>query len=110
MKVIEEDLHRTYGELGHFRQGKPLYQPLKNVLIAYSMLRPDLGYVQGMSYVAGSILIHCDGNEQHSFTTFANLMNRSDLLFSFYSFDMERVNHTFHLFMTLMRERLPKLH
>ena len=58
LKVIEEDLHRTFGELGHFRQGNPLYQPLKNVLIAYSMLRPDLGYVQGMSYVAGSLLLH----------------------------------------------------
>jgi hypothetical protein len=45
LKVIDEDLHRTYGELGHFRQGKPLNQPLKNVLLAYSMLRPDLGYV-----------------------------------------------------------------
>jgi TBC1 domain family member 14 len=61
--VIEEDLHRTFGELGHFRVGNPLYQPLKNVLIAYSMLRPDLGYVQGMSYVAGSILLHCEGRE-----------------------------------------------
>ena len=45
LKVIEEDLHRTFGELGHFRQGNPLYQPLKNVLLAYSLLRPDLGYV-----------------------------------------------------------------
>ena len=25
LKVIEEDLHRTFGELGHFRKGKPLY-------------------------------------------------------------------------------------
>lgn len=54
LKVIEEDLHRTFGELGHFRYGNKLYQPLRNVLIAYSvsylpfinqMLRPDLGYV-----------------------------------------------------------------
>mmetsp|Transcript_18812 Transcript_18812/g.17957 ORF Transcript_18812/g.17957 Transcript_18812/m.17957 type:complete len:108 (+) Transcript_18812:606-929(+) len=45
LKVIEEDLHRTYGELGHFRYGNKLYQPLKNILIAYSVMRPDLGYV-----------------------------------------------------------------
>ena len=37
LKVIEEDLHRTFGELGHFRKGNPLYQPLKNILIAYSV-------------------------------------------------------------------------
>lgn len=37
LKVIEEDLHRTFGELGHFRYGNKLYQPLRNVLIAYSV-------------------------------------------------------------------------
>jgi hypothetical protein len=109
LKVIEEDLHRTFGELGHFRQGNPLYMPLKNVLLAYSMLRPDLGYVQGMSYVAGSILIHNEGKEQDAFACFSNLMNR-DLLFTFYSFDMEKVNITFHVFMHFMRDKLPKLH
>jgi len=30
-------LHRTFGELGHFRYGNKLYQPLRNVLIAYSV-------------------------------------------------------------------------
>ncbi|TNV73455.1 hypothetical protein FGO68_gene16015 [Halteria grandinella] len=111
LKVIEEDLHRTFGELGHFRQGNPLYQPLKNVLIAYSMLRPDLGYVQGMSYVAGCLLIFSteQGSEKEAFRSFANLMNR-ELLFTFYSFDMERVNVVFHVFMNLMRDRLPKLY
>ncbi len=73
------------------------------------MLRPDIGYVQGMSYVAGSILLHSEGNEQNAFRGFANLMNR-DHLFTFYSFDMEKVNIVFHVFMTLMKERLPKLH
>jgi TBC1 domain family member 14 len=66
--------------------------------MAYSMFRPDLGYVQGMSYVAGSILIHSEGREKEAFTSFANLMNR-DLLFTFYSFEMERVNVIFHVFM-----------
>jgi hypothetical protein len=109
LKVVEEDLHRTFGELGHFRKGNPLYQPLKNVLLAYSLLRPDLGYVQGMSYVAGLILLHCEGQEKTAFKCFANLMNR-ELLFTFYSFEMERVNVIFHVFMTLMRDRLPKLY
>lgn len=36
-------------------------------------------------------------------------MNR-DLLFNFYSFDMQKVNVIFHVFMSLMRDRLPKLH
>lgn len=36
-------------------------------------------------------------------------MNR-DHLFTFYSFDMEKVNIVFHVFMNFMRDRLPKLH
>jgi len=79
------------------------------VLLAYSLLRPDIGYVQGMSYVAGSILLHVEGIEYLAFRCFANLMNR-DNLFTFYSFDMERVNIVFHVFMTFLKERLPKLH
>lgn len=59
--------------------------------------------------MAGSLLLHCEGREQDAFRCFANLMNR-DLLFTFYSFDMEKVNIVFHVFMQLMRERLPKLH
>ena len=58
IKVIESDLHRTYSHLGHFRFGEKLYQPLKNILAAYSVFRLDLGYVQGMSYIAGSFLLH----------------------------------------------------
>lgn len=38
LKVIEEDLHRTFGELGHFRYGNKLYQPLRNVLVAFSVI------------------------------------------------------------------------
>jgi hypothetical protein len=45
IKVVEEDLHRTFVDLGHFRFGNLLYQPLKNILATFSVFRPDLGYV-----------------------------------------------------------------
>lgn len=61
-----------------------------------------------MSYVAGSILLHC-ADEFDAFKCFANLMNR-DLLFNFYSFEMEKVNIIFHVFMRSMKDKLPKLH
>lgn len=66
IKVIEEDLHRTFSDLGQFRFGQSLYQPLKNMLAAFSVFRTDLGYVQGMSYVAGSLLLHI-GDEYQAF-------------------------------------------
>lgn len=108
-KVIEEDLHRTYSDLKVFRFGNKLYQPLKNVLQAYSIFRPDLGYVQGMSYVAASIILHY-GNEFDTFMLFANMLNREQQLFNFYSFDMDKVNVVYNIFMRLMREKLPRMH
>ena len=78
-------------------------------MISFSLYRPDLGYVQGMSYVAGTILMHMHADEFETFRCFCNLMNR-DLLFDFYSFDAEKINIFFNLFMKLLREKLPKLH
>ena len=62
-----------------------------------------------MSYVAGSLLLH-HGSELDTFIAFSNIMNREDMLFNFYSFDMDKVNITFHVFMRLLKEKLPKLH
>jgi hypothetical protein len=62
-----------------------------------------------MSYVAGNLLIHY-GDELETFTIFSNLMNREDILFNFYSFDMDKVNIIFHIFMKLMKEKVNKLY
>jgi hypothetical protein len=61
-----------------------------------------------MSYVAASILLHYN-DELETFKCMANLMNREDMLFNFYSFDMEKVNVVFHIFMRLLTEKLPDL-
>ena len=107
LKVIEEDLMRTFTELKYFRPGMKLYQPLKNILAAFSVFRPDLGYVQGMSFVAGSLLMHT-GDEFLGFKLFANMMGKT-LIYTFYSFDMPKVNIFFHIFMKLLQEKNPKL-
>lgn len=60
-----------------------------------------------MSYVAGNILLHCAG-EYDAFKSFANLMNR-DLLFNFYSFDTEKINVMFHMFMRVIKDKIPKM-
>mmetsp|Transcript_14891 Transcript_14891/g.25370 ORF Transcript_14891/g.25370 Transcript_14891/m.25370 type:complete len:136 (-) Transcript_14891:180-587(-) len=77
--------------------------------MAFSLLRPDLGYVQGMSYVAASLLLHF-GTELETLVVFANVMNREEMLFNFYSFDMDKVNQVFEVFMRLLKEKVPSLH
>lgn len=106
--VIEKDLHRTFAELGHFRHGGMLYNPLKNILAAFSLFRTDLGYIQGMSYVAATLILHL-GDEYSAFSAFANLMHKY-LLFTFYSFDMIKVNIFFHIYMRLIEKHIPVLH
>ena len=47
-----------YADLGFFKPGGVLYEPLKNILISFAVYRADLGYVQGMSYMAANLLLH----------------------------------------------------
>lgn len=51
--------------------------------MAYSVYRPDIGYVQGMSYIAANIF-YVIQNEVQAFKMFANLMSREALLDPFY--------------------------
>ncbi|CEM11165.1 unnamed protein product [Vitrella brassicaformis CCMP3155] len=88
-----------------------LHEHLRTVLETYVLWRPDLGYVQGMAYLAAMLLLHMD--EYSAFVCFANLMLRRSL-HAFYTFDMSIVDVYFRTFDHLMKERLPwvamKLH
>ena len=44
-----------------------------------------------MSYLAGCLLLHLE-TEFETFKAFANLMNKEESLFHFYSFSMDKVN------------------
>jgi len=72
-KLIEKDLHRTFTTLEIFKSGKLLNRPLRNILTAFIVHRPDIGYVQGMSYLAGVLLMNLD--EVKAFSLFMSLTN-----------------------------------
>ena len=57
---IDVDLPRTFPMLGLFGTTGPFHLRLKAVLQAFAMLRPDLGYVQGMSLIAAMLCLHVD--------------------------------------------------
>jgi hypothetical protein len=55
---IMKDVPRTMADRSQFRQTMESgTNPLYNVLLAYSKHNPDVGYCQGMNYLAGLILI-----------------------------------------------------
>ena len=63
MLQIEQDIHRTFSNLKLFKPGSDLHGHLRTVLGAFVIHRPDVGYVQGMSYLAGMFLLYMDPPE-----------------------------------------------
>ena len=49
--LIERDLPRTFPTLAFFHDGGPMQSALQNVLYCYTCCRPDVGYVQGMTFL-----------------------------------------------------------
>lgn len=74
LQVIDVDLPRTFAQYAFFHGESPLGMDLRNMLEAYAFHRPDVGYVQGMSYLACIILLYVDGYS--AFVCFANLIER----------------------------------
>jgi len=107
--TIIKDLNRTHPELNLFKEGEKWFESLKNVLMVYCVHRPDIGYVQGMSYIAAAIILSMK-NELKAFTIMANLLGRENMLNEFYQFNMTKVNVEFETFLYLLSERMPELH
>jgi len=103
-KLIEKDLHRTFTTLEIFKSGKLLNRPLRNILTAFIVHRPDIGYVQGMSYLAGVLLMNLD--EVKAFSLFMSLTNW-DILYYWFWFNMDKVNCFFSVFLSLIKKYTP---
>lgn len=54
---IEKDVDRTFQSHPYFVE-KETQEALKRVLNAYAHYEPMIGYVQGMSFIAASLLYH----------------------------------------------------
>ena len=76
-KQINADLFRTFSELElkEFRTpSEGGNNPLYNVLMAFSLHCPDIGYSQGMNYLAAMILIGVEMKEVYAFTILVRLL------------------------------------
>lgn len=71
--LIAFDLPRVFPKLGLFGEKEPLNLKLRNILEALALLRPDIGYVQGMSYLAANVCLQMR-DEYKSFELLANLL------------------------------------
>ena len=104
--LIDTDLPRTFPELQMFGEEGPLYQRLREILEVYTCYRPDVGYIQGMSYFAAILCLHID-DPCLAFQCLANLMVKEHL-FVFYR--LSHVAKYYQVFDMLLTDANPKLY
>jgi hypothetical protein len=78
---IKKDLPRTFPTCLIMKTEKIKYK-LKNVLRAFSNYDPSLKYYQGMNFIVGSFLYHCD--EHIAFWLFISLLEEYNYRFIFF--------------------------
>jgi len=87
-KLIPLDLPRTFPCLSFFQKDGPCHGKLHDILQTYVYYRPDVGYVQGMSYMAAMLLLFMDSFP--AFTCLCNILD-SNLFTAFFQMDMKTI-------------------
>ncbi|KAL7682552.1 putative Rab-GTPase-TBC domain, pleckstrin domain, PH-like domain superfamily [Plasmopara halstedii] len=106
IKLVNVDMPRTFGHHPLFQPGAEGTKRTTEVLEAYICYRPDLGYVQGMSYLAATLCFHMD-----SFTAFKALvaLMSSSLLFDMFRLEATRTFHYIDVYNKIFEYELPVL-
>uniref|UniRef100_A0A8D3AQY8 TBC1 domain family member 14 n=1 Tax=Scophthalmus maximus TaxID=52904 RepID=A0A8D3AQY8_SCOMX len=106
LELIKLDISRTFPHLCIFQQGGPYHDVLHSILGAYTCYRPDVGYVQGMSFIAAVLILNLDTAD--AFIAFANLLNKPCQM-AFFRVDHSLMLTYFGAFEVFFEENLPKL-
>ncbi|XP_048220488.1 TBC1 domain family member 14 isoform X2 [Perognathus longimembris pacificus] len=106
LELIKLDISRTFPNLCIFQQGGPYHDMLHSILGAYTCYRPDVGYVQGMSFIAAVLILNLDTAD--AFIAFSNLLNKPCQM-AFFRVDHSLMLTYFAAFEVFFEENLPKL-
>ena len=106
INIIELDIERTFPYLGVFKGDSPMAQDLREILRVFVISRPDIGYIQGLSFIAGILLLNMD-----KFKAFISLMNLilNPIMLPFYKMDNESIQQRLKLFKQVFYFNLPEL-
>jgi hypothetical protein len=105
--LVDGDVPRTFADLAVFTSEGPFYRQLHEVLQAFVYFRPELGYVQGMSYLAGMICLFLP-DTYSAFHCFSNLVV-SHHLFDFFHFNTEAMESYYDAFTEMMIVEVPEV-
>ncbi|KAF2078186.1 hypothetical protein CYY_000476 [Polysphondylium violaceum] len=106
VNMIKIDLPRTFPTLNLFNSSGPLQEQLCDVLLMYSMWNSEIGYVQGMSYVAAIFCLYLDTFD--AFVAFTNMLN-THFFTSLYRMDVREIIKHVQVFDLLFKQHLPNL-
>ncbi|XP_017777394.1 PREDICTED: TBC1 domain family member 1 isoform X2 [Nicrophorus vespilloides] len=102
------DLGRTFPTHSYYSSPLgPGQLALFNLLKAYSLLDPEVGYCQGLSFVAGVLLLHME--ESHAFFLLRHLMYRRDLRKQYLP-DMVGLQVKLYQLSRLLHDQLPEIY
>lgn len=105
--VLRKDIPRTFADLAFFHSPESEYaQALRAVLEAYACYRPDLGFVQGQSYLAATLLLHLDADAYAAFVALANLLHQP-LYFGLFRMEPRALATLFHAFSGALEKHAP---
>ncbi|XP_035444755.2 TBC1 domain family member 12 [Spodoptera frugiperda] len=106
MELIQLDIARTFPHLCIFQPGGPYFDVLHELLAAYVCYRPDIGYVQGMSFIAAVLILNMEAPQ--AFVCFANLLD-GPVLRAAFTRDGATMQRLWKAYTTLLRHNLPSL-
>ncbi|XP_075421288.1 TBC1 domain family member 14 [Ascaphus truei] len=106
LELIKLDISRTFPSLCIFQKGGPYHDMLHSILGAYTCYRPDVGYVQGMSFIAAVLILNLDTAD--AFIAFSNLLNKPCQM-AFFRVDHGLMLTYYAAFEVFFEENLPKL-
>ncbi|KAM3960766.1 LOW QUALITY PROTEIN: TBC1 domain family member 12 [Aphomia sociella] len=106
MELIQLDIARTFPHLCIFQPGGPYFDVLHELLAAYVCYRPDIGYVQGMSFIAAVLILNMEAPQ--AFVCFANLLD-GPVLRAAFTRDGNTMQRLWQAYSLVARRSLPLL-
>lgn len=106
-RLIHLDLPRTFTSTGLFVPDGPLHRSTTEILEVVAVLLPEIGYVQGMSYLAATLLLYMD--EFDAFAMLATLVS-NPFFACMCKMDVKNIVRYFRVFDLLFSYNLPALY
>lgn len=89
-RVITNDLKRTFPDCKTHSEGKSMYNKMRKILRLFHIYRPEISYIQGMTYLLSPLYYYFD--EFEVFVLLANMIVTNKFVWTMYTFDLKRVS------------------